>query len=39
LGTAASNYAMCYSAFGGVYIAGDLIPQFGKLLDQIRAAL
>ncbi|MCA3248809.1 MAG: glucokinase [Holosporaceae bacterium] len=34
LGTVASNYAMCYSAFGGVYIAGDLIPQFGKLLDQ-----
>jgi glucokinase len=33
-GTVASNLALSFSAFGGVYIAGDLTPKFGKLLEQ-----
>ena len=34
LGTTAGNLALTVGAHGGVYIAGGIVPRFGKMLDR-----
>lgn len=33
LGSMAGNLALIYGATGGVYIAGGIVPKFGRLFD------
>lgn len=36
LGTAAGNFALTLGARGGVYLAGGIVPRFGRLLAQSK---
>jgi glucokinase len=36
LGVAAGNLALTYGAFGGIYIAGGIVPQLGDFFKKSR---